>query len=65
MTALLVIAALFGGLLWAGRSRRRYDQIVYDYDPDLVATDDAYCDCDCNDDGAAADTSGDSSGGGE
>lgn len=45
MTTLMILAALFGGLCWAGRSRRIYrDQYIVD-DVDIY---DASCDDVCS-----------------
>ena len=39
MTALLLLAALFGGLCWAGRSRRIYRERYIDNDVDAIYDD--------------------------
>jgi hypothetical protein len=43
MTALILVAALFGGALWAGRSRRVYRE------PYIVDDVDVYCESSCDD----------------
>jgi hypothetical protein len=54
---LIIVAVLFGGLGWAGRSRRRattyYDDQIYDSAD--VSYDDAGCNDISYDDGCAAD----------
>jgi hypothetical protein len=53
MTALMIIAALFGGLCWAGRSRRSFDTTIVnnDYADDYA---DDYCDDIACDDGCGS-----------